>query len=173
MNDTLSGSDYTILEFKLNCSVKYCIWYLDENDDEEFLKTNGKIRIYKSKGLASEILCNQNINYNIISYDLDIIISSIKNSEFNSTDILDFINIVTDITKTFNTNIHEDEAFGTIYDKLFYGENLSTINQSNNTYHPIFENEEIEVLKKYIEECIIFIKHNIFYDTNLNVKKTK
>lgn len=165
MNGTshTQGSDFTVIEFKLNSIAKYCVWYLDENDDEKFQKKNNKIMIFESKDSVNKFLSNKKIKYDILSLDIDDIITSVANATFNRTAVLDFINIVVDIAKTCNVEICEELMFSTVYNKLFHGENLSTINISNKIYHPVFSSEEMKVLKKHIENCILVIKNCIFY----------
>lgn len=156
------GSNFTVIEFKLNSITKYCVWYLDENDDEKFQKINNDIMIFESKDSINKFLSNRNIKYDISSFDIDDITTSIENATFNCTVVLEFINIVADIAKTCNVEICEELEFHAIYDKMFYGENLSTINTSNKIYHPVFGSEEINILRKYIKKCILIIKDSIF-----------
>lgn len=154
-------TSFILLEFKLNSIFYYCIWYLDPNMDETFVSSNDKIKIYYHKNDAIQFLLNHNLKYDTISYDLDSILNYFETIVTTNsceiipsmrTDILDFINITTDILHFYHTNIQEKITFQTVYDKLFFGENI--LNTSSKMYVPLFTKNELKILQEYIVNCI-------------------
>lgn len=154
-------SNFTVTKFKLNSKIKYCIWYLDANDDEHFYKTGDKITAFASLEDTGHFLEDYKISYDTITFDIDEIISSLADMTFDCTKVIDFLNIVSDVARECNIKIHEEKEFHLIYNKLFYGMNLSTINESNRRYHPVFNKAEMRILKGYIKICIQIIENNI------------
>lgn len=170
-------SAFTIVEFKLNAVTKYYIWYLDENDDEAFYQVGSEIAVFSSIENISHFLNDNKISYDSIAFDIDEIVASLANDSFDYTAILDFFNIVSDIAKACHIKIPAENGFDFIYDKLFYGQNLSTINKSNKKYHPVFTKTELHILKRHIKTCAQIVENKIIQQPNGmlwdKTKKTK
>lgn len=154
-------SSYCIVEFKTSLNKAYCLWYLDQNDDECFFKENNLIKVYKYLNDITSKLDKHNIKYEFILFDLDYILMSVKNNDLDINLIIDFINIITDISKSYGKLLKEDNKFNAVYNKLFHGLNLPAINTSNNKYIPNFNNSELSLLQNHIQKCILFLNDNI------------
>lgn len=159
-------SAFTIVKFKLKTVTKYCIWYLDENDVETFYQVGSKIAVFSSIENISHFLNNNKISYGSIAFDIDEIVASLVDDSFDCTVVLDFFNIVSDVAKTCHIKIPEENGFGFIYDKLFYGQNLSTINKSNRKYDPVFTKTELHILKRHIKTCTQMVVNKILQQSS-------
>ena len=152
MNEMLHirGSAFTVVEFKLNAAERYCLWYFDEDDNETFYQTDQRIAVFMSLENVRCFCMDCKISYEMISFDLDAMIHFMEEDVFDRAKLLDFINIVSDIAKTCDIEFDEEKGFSSIYDKLFYGQNLSMINTSGRKYVPVFDPAEKAVLKRQI-----------------------
>lgn len=165
-----NGTSFNLLEFQLHSIKHYCIWYFDPNMNEQFICTDHQINIYYNKEQATNFLSTQNIEYDFISYDLDFIFcycntaTSMEISSDIRSKILDFINIATDILNFYHKKVQEETTFKTVYDKLFFGENL--LHNSNKRYVPFFDKKELESLKHHIRMYINCIQPYLFPHSN-------
>ena len=76
--------------------------------------------------------------------------------------ILEFWNIVDDISESVKKSIYKrTDISERIYEKLFYGNNLKSINTSGREYVPKWSDEELEVLKNILKQALIFIKKQL------------
>ena len=76
--------------------------------------------------------------------------------------ILKFWNIVDDISESVKKSIYKrTDISERIYEKLFYGNNLKSINTSGREYVPKWSDEELEVLKNILKQALIFIKKQL------------
>lgn len=155
-------SSYCIVEFKSSVNKAYCLWYLDQNYDECFFTENNSVKAYECLNDITSKLDKYSIKYEFISFDLDYILTSFKNNNLDINLIIDFINIMTDVSKSCGKLIKEDTNFNAIYSKLFHALNLPAINTSNKKYIPYFNSNELLILKKHIEKCILFLNDNVF-----------
>ena len=74
---------------------------------------------------------------------------------------LDFWNITSDLAYSANDMFCGDtEEYISIYDKLFYGSNLPSINSSQDKYSPTWDISEIKMLKSVIQSGLhLFAKY--------------
>lgn len=153
-------NDLNIINFILETKNYYLIWYTEDvTENEKILIENNKLNNFNClediKVFIKENTENCNKSLKIVKYDIDSILIDIKNVNIsNTTAILEFWNIMIDILNNLNIHIYEHEIYNKIYDKLFYAENLPSINTSNKKYKPIFDKNEIQdiydLIIKYI-----------------------
>ncbi|HEY4543571.1 MAG TPA: hypothetical protein VIG40_02910 [Tissierellaceae bacterium] len=147
--------------FILNDTYNYTIWYSDDFSNR-FVLDNHRLLVYKTKEEVEDYI-NEHIPY-IDEEEIDFSIFNLDEySKFNeddinceSSEILDFFNIVMDITNTLNINYIAEEdkdLVERIYNKLFY--NNEIISSDNitlsigNKFNLNFEEEVM--LKKLIK----------------------
>ena len=62
--------------------------------------------------------------------------------------------MIADIAKTINLSFYGNKKEIThIYSKLFYGNNLPSINTTTEKYNPMWDNDERKILLKVLDEC--------------------
>lgn len=147
--------------FILNNTYNYTIWYSDDFSNR-FVLENHRLLVYKTKEEVEDYI-NEHIPY-IDEEEIDFSLFNLDEySKFNednknceSSEILDFFNIVMDITNTLNINYVAEEdkdLVERIYNKLFYSnEIISSDNITlsiGNKFNLNFEEEVM--LKKLIK----------------------
>lgn len=169
--------DYYIVSFSTDKTIKYTIWFTDDIDG--FVTDNKKnIMVFESVNqLCSyaeehEIIIDQNIdikvadcdvqtNYDIYDYNVDYF-ERYDYSNIVCNEILNFWNIVTDITVTMETKLlGTDEDNNIFYEKLFYGCNIPAMNMPEN-YIPKWSDKERDKIKQIVDEGIAIVKKYIF-----------
>lgn len=157
--------EYYIVVFVYRKEKYYFIWLTDEKD--EFLTEGNKILFWKSikevKSFANKngIILNQAKE---VVYDIDVCEewchSSKKNVDCNI--VLDLWNIFLDLHTSLNQKyLGNDSKLDKIYEKLFYGNNLPTINTTVNKYIPIFTNNEIKQIKNVLISGVYILKKTL------------
>ncbi len=116
-----------VICFILNDTYNYTIWYSDDFSNR-FVLENHRLLVYKTKEEVED-----NIPY--IAEEIDFSIFNLdefskfeeENIDCESSEIIDFFNIVMDITNTLNINYvaeEDKELVERLYDKLFYGNEI-------------------------------------------------
>lgn len=153
-----------IIVFLIGEKYFYTIW-----KDSIFILDDTKEKIIKFENLEKlKEFCNSN------NYDLDESISYIDcNQEklldfdnFSCNDVLDFWNILTDISKTLNISFKGDDTnddyINSVYNKLFSGCNLcSNMGDRKRLYIPFWTARHKYILRMVIKEGIEIIKREI------------
>jgi hypothetical protein len=71
--------------------------------------------------------------------------------------ILNFWNTIGDVAKSLGIEFYGNERnsiLNTIYDKLFFGNNLPVVTPEGKSYHPLWEFGEIQEIRKVIQDGI-------------------
>ena len=157
--------DYYIVQFNDGKTVKYAIWYTD--DEDGFVCEHGKILFFDYIEFLKEFCDNKNIiisDDGKISYVYDFgylkewLLS--PNDRFDCSIMLDFWNVISDASKsmdvTFIGDDKENEVANQLYSKLFHGCNLPAINTSGKKYIPVWTKNEIACLKEILSSYKVF-----------------
>lgn len=155
---------YYKIKFKYFSEEKWALWYTSDKDG--VIIENGKIYCFDSESSLKIFCKKKNINFEdeVTEYRIDEIERWV-NAEIIEVDcqmILEFWNIIEDISESVKitfykrTNISER-----IYRKLFYGNNLKSINISGKEYIPEWSDEELKTLKNILEQALLFIKKQL------------
>jgi hypothetical protein len=146
---------YYFVDFKYKEKVYFCLWYTDEVDG--FHTNNEGLEIFDSLEQAKNYCTKNAMTYNDehTHYDIDKVEEWVNNGTGGDVDwelILDFWNIAIDLTVSLKVEFigNIDDEYNDIYDKLFYGNNLPTINTSDKEYIPEWTEEEVLELKQVI-----------------------
>ena len=154
--------EYFIVVFVKENMSYYCIW-ISSNDDR-FLTFDGNIVFWKSLSELMNYCEQENIildSEEITEYNLDDINKWCNSNDMmvDCNDIINYWNIFSDASKSINQSFSGDIAkMNSIYEKLFYGNNLSSINLPEKSYEPIFSDEEVATIKSILQEGINFVK---------------
>lgn len=155
---------YYIIKFEYYSEEKWALWYTSDKDG--VITENGKIYCFDSER-SLKIYCRKmNINFEkeVTEYRIDKIERWVnaKVIEVDCQMILKFWNIVDDISESVKKVIYKrTDISERIYEKLFYGNNLKSINTSGREYVPKWSDEELEVLKNILKQALIFIKKQL------------
>ncbi len=152
--------EYYIVEFIMDNNNYYSIWISDEMDF--FVAVENHILLWSDILELKKYANEKNIsleNDNITTYNIDYILEVIsEKSTIDCKKILDFWNICSDVAHTCKIPFVGDEKKNNyLYNKLFYGTNLKTINKSTNIFNPEFSRLEINALKNVLLNCIEII----------------
>lgn len=156
---------YYLVTFISKKENYYFIW--TTSDNEIFLTKDDKLIFWKIIKDVEDFMVKNNIVFSQndeIVFDLDCFekwcCSSIHNVDCEN--ILNLWNIFTDLYSSVNKKyIGSESEFDEIYEKLFYGNNLQTVNTTNKHYIPTFSDDEIDMIKEIIMEGICFFKNII------------
>lgn len=146
---------YYLSKFFYLSKYLFLIWYADDDGTDGFIANENKIEIFDdiidatNYAKDNDIFLEQGVTiFNVV--DMENLIDKIKNIALSEicNELLDIWNILGDMAKStgamFRGN-YDDELTNTVYEKLFYGSNLSAITQGMDEYHPVFDEEETEV----------------------------
>jgi hypothetical protein len=122
------------------------------------LNENGRIIFFNNEYELIDYCKKENLNIddNIVIYNIDKIKSIIlnKGSNIDCKYLLDLWNITADIARTINMPFYGNKIkILSIYNKLFYGNNLSAIRGTGEIYIPHWNDKEIKIILKIVKEC--------------------
>ena len=162
---------YYICKFILYKITYSCLWH---SDTEDFFKINNKFIYFNNIDDLRKIIIDNNliVGEEIDEFDCDKIKKFSRNNLLSPNEILNFWNILTDVSKDFEINFvgnKRNRLIDHIYNKLFYGCNLPTINISGKIYVPKWRKKEIEEIKKIIENGILILKKIFWNEEELKI----
>lgn len=152
---------YYIIEFIWKLDSYYAIWQTDEND--VFICKNNKVifwRDLKELRIYFESNYNDLLENEIVTYNLDSIQDWCKatTNDIDCDLILNMWNIFKDAaSSTKEQFLGDSEILNSLYDKIFYGNNLKTINSSDKLFTPIFDTQEILNIKQVVQDGVDII----------------
>ena len=147
---------YRILFIFKNENI-YTLWYA--NDVDGVLYKNDKVIHFKNEDELNDYAIKNSIKIEpdeIAIYDVDKIKKLLSDNEtiIDCEYILNMWNMIADIAKTINLSFYGNKKEITyIYSKLFYGNNLPSINTTNKKYIPIWDEEEKQIILRVLKEC--------------------
>jgi hypothetical protein len=157
-----------LVEFRYPENSFYCIWC--DTDIEVFLLVSEKLFYREQLGDVKEY-CYVNeiglLNDAATIYNVGEIEkwanSNLK--EIDVSQILTFWNIIDDYAKALEIEFsgNKDEMWD-IYEKIFYGNNLPSINTSGSLYKPKWTKKELLLIKGVIEEGLDLLRAEFFTD---------
>lgn len=160
---------YFTFVFIIKNTKHYSIWYSDEDDG--FIIESSKIKTFcnmdEMKCYARDNNYELETEYTEMQFDTAINIATkknIENEDINCKYLLDFWNIVSDIANSVGDVFIGDTREGTInsiYNKLFYGNNLEAIKKNGEDFIPTWNkyeknellnvtNDGIRILRNYL-----------------------
>ena len=164
MNKIYNDKIYYIIKFEYYSEEKWALWFTSDKDG--VITENGKIYCFDSER-SLKIYCrkmNINSEEEVEEYRIDEIEKWVNTEsiEVDCRMILEFWNIVDDISESVKKSIYKrTDISERIYEKLFYGNNLKSINTSGRVYVPKWSDEEFGSFKKYIETSFDIYKKTV------------
>lgn len=154
---------YFIVRFIYKQKEHYSIWFNEEQDG--FITENEKITVFPNM-TQLEKYCNKQkltVEDGISEYDLDRLhfwIGEVT-PNIDVVFILNFWNIFMDIAVSVNKPfMGNEEQNGGVYRKLFYGNNLPSINRSGEPYIPEWSESEVIQIKCVMENGSELFREN-------------
>ena len=153
--------DYFIISFKLDAEKYYCIWYTNDFDGV-IVDENGCIEQFASESELHEYCAKNDIalspsEENNALYDLDTLNKWLKEDkvDIDCSFMLNMWNIISDVARSINKSfVGDDDKMLTIYNKLFYGNNLPVYSPTDKEYIPIWDSDEIDALRLILSNGI-------------------
>jgi len=151
-------NEYYIVEFKTSEKSRFCIWYT--NDVDGFVAEAQKVICFNSLQELKAFCCQAGyvLSKDITVYNVDCITDWIKtkNKVVDCSKLLDFWNITSDFARSTNQAFYGDTdgLVLDVYNKLFFGTNPPTLKGVAENYTPDWDEEDLNVLKKVMGECI-------------------
>jgi hypothetical protein len=145
---------YYICEFKLDRKTSYVIWY-SGNDDGILLSEENKVIAFGSIDRILAYTQEKSLSVNnesIPMYDFDVISSWCDRPNLSQIDCESFLNIwnmFTDLASSMGKRSQvcaADVGVDSLYDKLFYGNNLPSINLTEELYEPSWNQDEASAI---------------------------
>jgi hypothetical protein len=154
-------SEHYMVVFKVKNIEYYTIWFT--NDICGFIIESNTIKYFNNKDDLGKYCDDKGLSYDNDDdyYDVDKLLICIneKNKIIDCEFILNFWNIISDISKSINIPfVGDNDDFNDIYHKLFYGNNLPSINTSNKKYVPNWSLCELNQLYVVMENGSKIIK---------------
>jgi hypothetical protein len=159
-------NEYYPVKFIIKQKEYFCIWFSDDND--LFLLNDGRVLYFVSEEdmfkYSQEI--GLQLKQDIVAYDIDFAKSWLdqKNIEIDCKYFLEFWNIVNDFAKSISKDFYGNKTSKSIeklYDKLFYGNNLSAVNKYRKVFQPNFTISEISELKNVVFNGINIVREHL------------
>lgn len=156
--------EYYLLGFKYHHIMKYCIWMTDHKD-RIYCEGKQAILIFDSQFEVQQYALSKGIKVDTKNgYICDMDGLQIGSSRL--ADILDFWNLISDMTKTVGANFignRKSPVIDKIYNKLFHGCNLLKRKEMA-PYIPRFSPCETRVLEKILEDGKEIVRKYVLKD---------
>lgn len=153
---------YYPVVFRLKDKEYYCLWYSE--DDDGFYKEDSELKCFENKEQMFHFAKIKNIvvegDVTLIEMDIALNWLESKDNNINCKYFLNFWNIFSDLANTFDEKFYGSKKNGVVnklYDKLFYGNNLSPMKGEGEEYNPILKSVEIVELSNVINDGLRLI----------------
>lgn len=160
----MNNKEYYLCSLIYEQTEIFFIWYEGEPDGVVVDKqgntiTASDMETIKSAGKELNILFETE---EVTVFDYDLTYNAIKReiySEHVMNDAINLLNIFGDIALSIPDNEYNDllDNNKPIYNKIFYGCNLPSVNTTNEKYVPVWTHEEQQVLQNLFEHGIRLI----------------
>lgn len=155
--------EYYIVELVFEKRAYFTLWYESDTDGFVLNKERNCIRAFDNAFSAKIFAerCGYILIGNATIVCNELVLLNFQN--LNCHLLLDFWNIVSDMTNSLNINFlgdHKENNIVSLYNKLFYGCNLPAIRKDNDDYEPEWSQEEQDLITQIVEEGIKIILEN-------------
>lgn len=161
--------EYYYVKMSFNGERLYTLWYSD--DEDGVITEESRIVLFRNLNKLKEYTI-ENRYYtpddSISEYDFDLIKKWTEKPSnlIDSKVFIDCWNMFSDISKSigipfignFDTGLTID-----IYNKLFYGSNVSAIRCNGDMYLPVWNTEELRQLTKILKNGIDLLNNTVIY----------
>lgn len=146
-----------IIEFIHRGSMVACVWY--NNDKDGFITENNAL-LHFSNTRDAQAYCAEHgmaCEDEIVQYDIDQMAQWVADAgqAVDVVALLDFWNIIIDVASSLNLSFSGNlKTANRLYDKLFHGNNLPSVNASGMKYIPEWTEEELAQMRAIIKEGV-------------------
>lgn len=149
--------EYFPFVFIMNQKEYYCIWYSNEKDG--FLTESNKIMYFDRFEQLYSYSNSNNLKIEegktVLLMDNAIKWLQEEKKEIDCIYFLDYWNAISDLANSVGEHFYGDEdksIIHSIYDKLFYGNNLQTIKRDGETFLPEWKKKEVNELAEVVKD---------------------
>ena len=160
---------YYVIKFSNGYTENFCLWFSDKNGKDQFLTNDlGVICFSRYSELFYYITENNlNIEQNQINYDVSMAINWLAecSSNIDCEYFLTLWNITTDLVYSIKRDFlgnSESKMTKSVYDKLYWGNNLPALKGNEDIYIPKWKSKELHRLHLVIADSVSII-NDIFF----------
>ncbi len=146
-----------ICQFKLGCQNRYFLWYSGKKD-RVFLNPQRKVKVFSSRKSVLSFAKRHSLQLakvDLYSYDFNRLSKWLMHPTAKSIRpniFLSYWNIFDDVAFStkhiFDPNHQKTKK---VYEKLFFGSNLPSVNRSENKYHPTWSLKEVNLISQVLQ----------------------
>lgn len=151
--------EYFLFIFIIDNKEYYCIWYTNERDG--FITESNKVKYFDGNEQLYIYSNSNNIKIEegktVLSIDNAIIWLQQNEKEIDCIYFLDYWNAISDLAYSVGEKFYGNEdtnMINSIYNKLFYGNNLPAMIHEGETFIPDWATEEVNELTAVIKDGI-------------------
>jgi hypothetical protein len=152
--------EFCATELQWDNKLYYCLWDDSGTVDLFLIDPDNHIKYFPSI-FDLEAFCHKNslpLCEERNKYNLDIIVEWLKtpHADIDCDSFLDVWNVVSDLAHSIHEPFcgDDDGEIRSVYNKLFYGCNLPTINTSGKEYIPVWPEDEIIILLQVLKNAV-------------------
>jgi hypothetical protein len=152
----MADRSYYLCKLIFHGKSRFVIWY-DSDRDGVLLDCDGKITAFGTRARTLAFAKKNGLSIApepVTVYDFDAIAAWCAQphpSRINCENFLDAWNMFTDVAASIGRNslfAAADKRLKSIYDKLFFGNNLPSITPAGRSYEPEWDETEVEAIAK-------------------------
>lgn len=157
-------------------TMVFVLWIEGHSAEDDLLKDSaGKILATRSRAelikQSARILRGKWSFDHTVPYDFNKFrqaLRSLRAGKYSRTATCETLNngwnLLEDMLRTIdaleNSELYQNKQLKKMYGKLFYGCNLPAITPNNKTYHPIWLDSEISILKRAIDNAFVILRNS-------------
>ena len=149
--------EYYICWYRLDGKDRYLLWFEDEKDGV-FVDSHGFVpafdSVMKLLGFAEESNIAVDVE-NPKCFELDIVqywLSDRESGKIDCNPFLDTWNLLEDLSRSTGGKFDsEKELTKKIYNKIFWGCNLSSVTPEGKSYTPVWTGKELKIIRKVLK----------------------
>jgi hypothetical protein len=162
------SDQYFAVCFRIEGAEYLLIWVSSETD-RLILSPKNRLAAFVDMGELTKFAANNGF---IIQpekppvYDFDALVDWISSPDLNNIDCEIFLNIwnmLGDIEISLGRKLKEPEGSNTVYDKLFYGNNLPPVTPEGEHYVPEWSEDEVAIMVAVFEDGVNMLREGIEY----------
>ena len=152
------SSTYYRLWYRLDHTDGYLIWFSNDTDGV-VTESNGTVPSFRDQAALRDYAATQQMTLDAMEpalHDLDVVVHWLSDPQLIEVDCKAFLvawNLFSDLASSVNGVFDLDwERTQQVYDKLFWGNNLSPVTPPGEHYIPQWGNDERLVLREILHE---------------------
>lgn len=165
MNET--DTNYVVL-MRLDGANLFAIWTSSPSKpDSLFTSNQQQLRDFSSRGDLDSFADDNEISIQPDDsplYDFDAIknwTAALRRTEIDCVSFLDAWNLLVDIEASLGSELEEPDGSRTVYEKLFWGNNLPAVTPEGEHYEPEWSEEEAKIMAKVFQSGIETLQNGI------------